>query len=269
MQNRKSALGATFQTLLQTGDKALITYISAGHPDLNTTRELVLAMADKGVDIVELGIPYSDPIADGPVIQQASLRALQNGVTIKAIFGLVTDLRKDTQIPLVLMAYYNSLLQYGIDNFISSCATVGVDGLIIPDLPLEESEEVRQQADAQGIDVILLIAPTTPTARIARVAEASRGFLYCVSVAGVTGAKSTVDSGLQPFLAKVRSQTELPLAVGFGISTPAQAAKVAALADGVIVGSAVITVMEQYLGTDLLVNKVGEFVQSLKGAIQR
>ncbi|MDF2499568.1 MAG: tryptophan synthase, alpha subunit [Anaerosporomusa subterranea] len=267
MQNRKSAIGATFQKLQQSGNKALITYISAGDPDLNTTRKLVLSMAANGVDIIELGIPYSDPIADGPVIQQASLRALQNGVSIEAIFGLIASLRQDTQIPLVLMAYYNSLLQYGIEKFISTCAAVGVDGLIIPDLPLEESEELRQQGDAQGIAVILLIAPTTPTERIARIAEASRGFLYCVSVAGVTGAQSTVDSGLQEFLARVRSQTELPLAVGFGISTPDQAAAVAVLSDGVIVGSAVITVLEQYLGTEMLISKVGEFAKSLKDAI--
>ncbi|KYZ75857.1 tryptophan synthase subunit alpha [Anaerosporomusa subterranea] len=268
MQNRKSAIGATFQKLQQSGNKALITYISAGDPDLNTTRKLVLSMAANGVDIIELGIPYSDPIADGPVIQQASLRALQNGVSIEAIFGLIASLRQDTQIPLVLMAYYNSLLQYGIEKFISTCAAVGVDGLIIPDLPLEESEELRQQGDAQGINVILLIAPTTPTERIARIAEASRGFLYCVSVAGVTGAQSTVDSGLQKFLARVRSQTELPLAVGFGISTPDQAAAIAVLADGVIVGSAVITVLEQYLGTEMLISKVGEFAKSLKNAIR-
>lgn len=268
MQNRNSAIGATFQKLMQTGNKALITYISAGDPDLDTTRELVLAMAANGADIIELGIPYSDPVADGPVIQQASLRALQHGVTIEAIFGLVASLRQDTQIPLVLMAYYNSLLQYGIDKFVSTCAAVGVDGLIIPDLPLEESEELRQQANAQGIDVILLVAPTTPTERIARIAEASRGFLYCVSVAGVTGMQKTVDSSLQDFLRTVRSQSNIPLAVGFGISTPEQAVAVAALADGVIVGSAVITVMEQYLGTDLIVNKVGEFTQSLKAAIQ-
>jgi tryptophan synthase alpha chain len=268
MKNKKSAIGAAFQKLTQTDDKALITYISAGDPDLNTTRELVLAMAASGVDLIELGIPYSDPVADGPVIQQASLRALNHGVTIKDIFGLVASLRQDTQIPLILMAYYNSLLQYGIGRFVSTCAAAGVDGLIIPDLPLEESEELRQQADAQGIDLIMLVAPTTPAERIARIAEASRGFLYCVSVTGVTGTQQIAGSGLKDFLSTVRSQTDLPLAVGFGISTPEQAAATALLADGVIVGSAVIAVMEKHLGTDLLVNKVAEFTRSLKAGLQ-
>ena len=267
MKNRNNAIGSTFQRLKKTGSKALITYISAGDPDLTTTRELVLGMAKNGVDIIELGIPYSDPVADGPVIQQASLRALQNGVTIKAIFDLVDSLRQETEIPLVLMAYYNSLLQFGIEPFIYTCARVGVDGLIIPDLPLEESEELRQVGDANGIDIIMLVAPTTPDERIARIAATSRGFLYCVSVTGVTGTQNSLDSGLEGFLSRVRSQTDIPLAVGFGISTPAQAATVAKLADGVIVGSAVIKVMEQHLGSDRLVGKVGEFVNGLKAGM--
>ena len=268
MKTRKGALGAVFQQCSKRGGKALITYISAGDPDLGTTRSLVLAMASSGVDIIELGIPYSDPVADGPVIQQASLRALSGGATIRAIFGLVADLRRDTEIPLVLMAYYNSLLQYGIDKFVGTCAAVGVDGLIVPDLPLEESGELRAQAESQGIDVILLVAPTTPADRIARIAEASRGFLYCVSVTGVTGMQKAVDTNLRDFLETVRGQTSLPLAVGFGISTPEQAAAAAGLADGVIVGSAVIAVMEQHLGTDRLISEVGGFTRSLKAAIE-
>jgi tryptophan synthase alpha chain len=264
MQNRKNSIGSTFQRLKRTGNTALITYVSAGDPDLTVTRELVLGMAANGADIIELGIPYSDPVADGPVIQQASLRALQNGVTSEAIFGMVAALRHETEIPLVLMAYYNSLLQFGIEQFIHTCAMVGVDGLIIPDLPLEESEELRQAGEANSIDIIMLVAPTTPDERIARIAAASRGFLYCVSVTGVTGMQNTLDSGLEGLLSRVRSQTDLPLAVGFGISTPTQAATIAKIADGVIVGSAVIKVIEQYLGSDKLVDKVSEFVKGLK-----
>ena len=264
MTNRQHAISDQFQKVKKSGGKALITYISAGDPDLATSRKLVLALEQNGVDIIELGIPYSDPVADGPVIQQASLRALKNGITIEAVFGLVASLRQDTVIPLVLMVYYNSILQYGVSKFLIQCSQVGVDGLIVPDLPLEESGELRQEAGAYNVDVIMLVAPTTPVERIARIAAASHGFLYCVSVTGVTGTQATLDSGLQAFLGTVRSQTDLPLAVGFGISTPEQAAEAAQIADGVIVGSAVIKVVEQYLGTDSLVNKVGEFARSLK-----
>jgi len=264
MEQRKNAISRQFQKLKRSGGKALITYISAGDPDLHTTKELVLAMENNGADIIELGVPYSDPVADGPVIQQASVRALQNGVTIDAIFGLTASLRQDTAIPLILMVYYNSVLQYGVRRFMEQCRRTGVDGLIVPDLPLEESEELRSEAERYHVDVIMLVAPTTPPERIARIAQASKGFLYCVSVTGVTGTQKELDSGLQGFLGLVRNQTEIPLAVGFGIATPEQAAEVAQMADGVIVGSAVIKTMEQYLGKPELAKKVGEFVGSLK-----
>ena len=268
MESRKNAISAVFQQRGKSGGKALIPYISAGAPDIGTTKKLVLEMAASGADIIELGIPYSDPVADGPVIQQASLRALANGVTIRSIFELVADLRRDTQIPLVLMAYYNSLLQYGIANFVGTCAAVGVNGLIVPDLPLEESGELRAQAEPRGVDIILLVAPTTPANRIARIAEASRGFLYCVSVTGVTGMQRTIDNNLRDFLEVVRGQTSLPLSVGFGISTPDQAEAAAEMADGVIVGSAIIAIIEKHLGTDRLISEVGKFTQSLKSAIE-
>jgi tryptophan synthase alpha chain len=264
MTNRQHAISDQFQEVKKSGGKALITYLSAGDPDLATSRKLVLALEQNGADIIELGIPYSDPVADGPVIQQASLRALKNGITIEAVFGLVASLRQETAIPLVLMVYYNSILQYGESKFLIQCSRVGVDGLIVPDLPLEESEELRLEAEKYKVDVIMLVAPTTPLERIARIAEVSRGFLYCVAVTGVTGAQDKLDSGLQVFVEMVRSQTDLPLAIGFGISTPEQAAEAAQLADGVIVGSAIIKVVEQHLGEDSLVNKVGEFARSLK-----
>jgi tryptophan synthase alpha chain len=269
MIKRSNAISEQFKQLKCRGDKALITYISAGDPELSTTRKMVLALEQSGVNIIELGVPYSDPVADGPVIQQASLRALQNGITIEAVFGLVASLREDTAIPLILMIYYNSILQYGVGKFLVKCSHIGVDGLIVPDLPLEESEGLRLEAEACGVDVIMLVAPTTPPERIARIAGVSRGFLYCVSVTGVTGTQDTLDSGLQAFLTTVRSQTDLPLAVGFGISTPEQAAEAAQMADGVIVGSAVIKVIEQHLGEADLVSKVGEFARSLKKGMMK
>jgi len=264
MEQRENAIGRQFQKCRQSGGKALITYISAGDPDLNTTKELVLSMEKNGADMIELGIPYSDPVADGPIIQRASLRALQKGITIEAVFGLTASLRQSTGIPLILMVYYNSILQYGEPHFLEQCRRTGVDGLIIPDLPLEESEELRLAAERCGVDVIMLVAPTTPPERIARIASASRGFLYCVSVTGVTGTQDKLDSGLAGFLGLVRSQTELPLAVGFGISTPEQAGQASQLADGVIVGSAVIKAVERHLGKLDLPDRVGEFVGSLK-----
>ncbi|MDU4959598.1 MAG: tryptophan synthase subunit alpha [Sporomusaceae bacterium] len=268
MKQRQNAIAAAFKRLRLNNEKALITYIAAGDPDLAATRQLVLQMAASGADLIELGLPYSDPVADGPVIQQASLRALQGGVTTQAVLDLVAVLRQDTEIPLILMAYYNSLLQYGLERFAAAAAAAGVDGLIIPDLPLEESEELRQQTDAHGLDLIMLVAPTTPPARIARVAAASRGFLYCVSVTGVTGTRPAANE-LQAFLAEVRRQTCLPIAVGFGIATPEQAAAAAAAADGAIVGSAVISVLEQHLGSDTMAAAVGSFTAGLKQALRR
>lgn len=267
MAQRKNAIGRQFQKCRQSGGKALITYISAGDPDLAATRELVLSMEKNGADIIELGIPYSDPVADGPVIQRASLRALQNGITIEAVFGLTASLRQATSIPLILMVYYNSILQYGERQFLEQCRKTGIDGLIVPDLPLEESEELRLAAELYGLDVIMLVAPTTPPERISRIADASRGFLYCVSVTGVTGTQDELDSGLGGFLGMVRSRTELPLAVGFGISTPEQAGQAAQLADGVIVGSAVIQTVERYLGNPDLPDRVGDFVRDLKAGM--
>ncbi|VBB06654.1 tryptophan synthase alpha chain active site [Lucifera butyrica] len=262
--DRKNAIQNRFRDVRQTGKKALITYISAGDPDLDTTRKLVLTMEKNGTDIIELGVPFSDPVADGPVIQAASLRALQKGITIEKIFNLVRSLRQETAIPLILMVYFNSILQYGIERFTKACAGAGVDGLIVPDLPLEESEELRQTAAACNVDVIMLVAPTTPLERVKQIARVGKGFLYCVSVTGVTGMQKELDGGLAGFLTMVRSQTDLPLAVGFGISTPAQAATAAKLADGVIVGSAVIKVIENHLAADGLVEQVGAFVSRLK-----
>lgn len=264
MEQRQNAIGKRFKMIKQAGGTALITYISAGDPDVNTTKELVLAMEKNGADLIELGMPYSDPVADGPVIQQASVRALQNGITIDAVFGLVAALRQETAIPLILMVYYNSILQYGVRRFLEQGRQTGVDGLIVPDLPLEESDELLSEAESCNVDVIMLVAPTTPPERIARIARVSKGFLYCVSVTGVTGTQKELDSGLQDFLKTVRRCTNIPLAVGFGISTPEQAAQVAQMADGVIVGSAVIKTMEQYLGESEMVEQVGNFVAALK-----
>lgn len=258
-----------FVELKEKKEKALITYVCAGDPDLAVTEQLILKMADTGADVIELGIPYSDPIADGPVIQAAGQRALQNGVKTEKIFVMVQKVRGRTQVPLILMVYYNCVLQYGVKRFAKRCAEAGVDGVIVPDLPLEESEELHQAAKNYGVALIMLVAPTTPAERIKRIVQFTSGFLYCVSVTGVTGTRKNFDANLRDFLQLVRQEADekIPLAVGFGISNPEQAAKMSVMADGVIVGSAVIKVIEKYHGKGDMVEQVGMFVGQLKSAI--
>ncbi|TDA67052.1 MAG: tryptophan synthase subunit beta [Clostridia bacterium] len=225
------------------GETALITYLCAGDPDLDTTVELAKVVAKAGADIIELGIPFSDPLADGPVIQAASQRALAGGATVSRIMAAVENLRLEVAVPLVFMTYYNPVLQYGLENFIRDAAAAGIDGLIVPDLPLEESEQLAALAGEVSLACIPLVAPTSPPERVNRLAQAATGFIYCVSLTGVTGARSELAAGVVPFLERVRQSTDKPLAVGFGISTPDQAARLAPLADGIIVGSALVDVV--------------------------
>ena len=245
--------------------KAFIPFITCGDPDLETTAEIVRAMAANGADLIELGIPFSDPTAEGPVIQEASLRALNAGTTTDKIFDLVRDLRTDVTVPMVFMTYANVVFSYGAERFISSCARVGIDGLILPDIPYEEKGEFDEICQKYGIDLISLIAPTSEH-RIAMIAKEAKGFLYVVSSLGVTGVRSEITTDIGAMIRIIRESTDLPCAVGFGISTPEQAKKMTEEADGAIVGSAIVKLIAKY-GRDAA-QPVGEYVKRMKDAIR-
>lgn len=245
-------------------EKAFIAFITCGDPDLETTAAAVRAAAANGADLIELGIPFSDPTAEGPVIQGANIRALQGGVTTDKIFDLVRELRRDVTIPLVFMTYANVVFSYGADRFLSTCRDIGIDGLILPDVPYEEKEEFLPQCRQYGIDLISLIAPTSHN-RVAMIAREAEGFLYIVSSLGVTGTREEIRTDLASIVEVVRQNTQIPCAIGFGISTPEQARQMADLSDGVIVGSAIIKILEKY-GTQAP-PYIGEYVKSMKEAI--
>ena len=244
--------------------KAFIAFLTCGDPDTATTAAAVRAAAANGADLIELGIPFSDPTAEGPVIQGANLRALRGGITTDKVFALVREIRKDVTIPLVFMTYANVVFSYGAERFLSNCAEAGVDGLILPDLPFEEKEEFLAPCRKYGVDLISMVAPTSEN-RIAMIAREAEGFLYLVSSLGVTGERSEIKTDLGSIVKIVRENTSIPCAIGFGISTPAQAKQMAALSDGAIVGSAIVRILEQY-GTEAPA-KVGEYVKSMKQAI--
>ena len=244
--------------------KAFIPFITCGDPDLETTGVAIRAMAANGADLIELGIPFSDPTAEGVVIQGANLRALRGGVTTDQIFDFVRALRKDVKIPFVFMTYANVVFSYGADAFISACAELGIDGLILPDLPYEEKNEFLPTCRKYGVDLISMIAPTSAD-RIAMIAKEAEGFLYIVSSLGVTGTRSEIKTDLASIVEVVRRNTKTPCAIGFGISTPEQAHKMAAIADGAIVGSAIIKLLERY-GKDAP-DKIGAYVKSMKDAL--
>lgn len=245
--------------------KAFIPFITCGDPDLETTAKVVREAVANGADLIELGIPFSDPTAEGPVIQGANIRALKGGVTTDKVFDLVRELRKDVTVPMVFMTYANVVFSYGADKFISTCKEIGINGLILPDLPYEEKEEFLPQCKKYGVDLISLIAPTSEN-RIAMIAKEADGFIYLVSSLGVTGARSEINTELKAIVDVIRQNSSVPCAIGFGISTPEQAKKMADIADGAIVGSAIIKIIEQY-GKDAP-KYVGEYVKSIKDAIR-
>lgn len=245
--------------------KAFIPFITCGDPDLDTTKKVVLEAVKNGADLIELGIPFSDPTAEGPVIQAANERALKGGVTTDKIFELVRDIRKETDIPLVFMTYANVVYSYGAEAFMSACRDIGMDGLILPDLPFEEKEEFLPVCDKYDIDLISLIAPTSE-GRIAKIAREAEGFLYIVSSLGVTGTRSEITTDLDSIIKVVRENTSVPCAIGFGISTPEQAKKMAGISDGAIVGSAIIKLLEKYKNESP--EHVGRFVRSMKEALR-
>ena len=245
--------------------KAFIAFITAGDPDLESTEEYILEMERAGADLVEIGIPFSDPIAEGVVIQEADLRALQSGTTTDRIFDMLHRLRQKTEMPLVFMGYLNPVFHYGYERFFKRCRECGISGIIIPDLPYEEKGECDKIAAAHGVDVISMIAPTSES-RIRAIASEARGFLYVVSSMGVTGVRSEIRTDLGSILTAIREATDIPAAVGFGINTPEQAAKIASIADGVIVGSAIVKIVAQY-GTEAGPH-IYEYVKKMKDAIR-
>ncbi|MBO4679026.1 MAG: tryptophan synthase subunit alpha [Lachnospiraceae bacterium] len=244
--------------------KAFIPFITCGDPDLETTKEIVKEAVKNGASLIELGIPFSDPTAEGPVIQGANIRALAGGVTTDKIFDLVRDLRKEITIPMVFMTYANVVYSYGSDKFIKTCSEIGIDGIILPDLPFEEKEEFLPECDKYGVDLISLIAPTSEN-RIAMIAKEAKGFIYVVSSLGVTGTRSEIKTDLKSIVKVVRESTDTPCAIGFGISTPEQAKKMASVSDGAIVGSAIIKIMEKY-GKESP-KYVGEYIRSMVDAV--
>ena len=249
-----------------TKGKAFIPFVTCGDPSLEVTEKIVYAMEEAGADLIELGIPFSDPTAEGPVIQGANLRALSGGVTTDKIFEMVEKIRKNTTIPMVFMTYANVVFSYGTERFCKRASEVGMDGLILPDVPFEEKEEFAGTADKYGLDLISLIAPTSHE-RISMIAKEAEGFVYCVSSLGVTGMRSQITTDIGAMVKLVKAQKDIPCAVGFGISTPEQAKNMAAQADGVIVGSAIVRLCESY-GKDC-VPHIKDYVKIMKDAVRQ
>ena len=248
------------------GGKAFIPFITCGDPDIDTTYNVVIEAVNNGADLIELGIPFSDPTAEGPVIQEANIRALSGGITTDKVFDLVRKLRETVTIPLVFMTYANVVFSYGADRFIKTCSEIGIDGLIIPDIPYEEKEEFTPYCEKYDVDLISMIAPTSED-RIAMIAREAKGFIYVVSSMGVTGTRSSFSNDLSKITEKIREVTDVPCAIGFGISNPEQAEKMAGISDGAIVGSAIIKILAAH-GKDAP-KYVGEFVKSMKDAVRK
>lgn len=255
---------ATFNRLREREEKALITFITAGDPDIETTGELIIEFEKRGADIIELGIPFSDPMADGPTIQAASERALKDGAHISNILGLIREVRKVSEIPIILFGYYNPIFAYGVDRFTKDANRAGADGVLVVDLPPEEADELKGATDREGLDLVYLLTPTSDKKRMGLVARRASGFIYYISVAGVTGAREGVAKHIRKAVRSIREVTTLPVCVGFGISTPDQAGEISHWADGVIVGSAIVKVIEENTGSPALVRSVGNFVARLK-----
>jgi tryptophan synthase alpha chain len=267
-RRRLGRLDQAFADLRRRGERALIPYFTAGDPTLAATRQLVVEAARRGADVVELGIPFSDPLADGPVIQRATQRALRGGVTLARVLELTREVRAAAGVPLVYLSYYNPILAFGLEAFCQGAADAGADGLIVADLPPEEAGPLGEEARAAGLCLIHLVAPTSTPERMRTIARASSGFIYVVSLTGVTGARRELPPELAGHLRALRTVTTKPICVGFGIGTPEQAAMVGGLADGVIVGSAIVSLVERHAGTRALVPAVGDFIADLKAPLR-
>jgi tryptophan synthase alpha chain len=257
-------ISQTFERLRKIHERALIPYVTAGDPNLDMTKTLVREMVRRGGDLIEIGVPFSDPLADGPIIQRASQRALQEGTTLRKILHMVGELRPEVDVPLVLLTYYNPVFRYGEEAFVADAMDAGVDGIIVPDLPPEEAQTLMDLTANTPLDMIFLAAPTSTSARLALIAEASRGFIYYVSRLGTTGVRDQLDADLRMMLEKVRASTSEPIVVGFGVSTPEHVRLVAELADGIVVASAILKLMEDLADRKDRLEHVGDFVAALK-----
>ena len=260
-------LTSCFKKLKTENRKALVVFITAGDPDLDATKNILDVIDDSGADIIELGVPFSDPLADGPIIQASALRALKSGTTLRKILALVKDIRKNRDLPIVLMTSFNPVFVYGEKQFVEDAVSVGVDGVIVPDLPPEESIELSACAEKKGLDVIHLLAPTTPDERIQMIAKQGRGFIYYVSLTGTTGVRTQLADGLRSKVASIKLKSDLPVLIGFGISNPGLAREAVEFSDGVIVGSAVVKIIEKNSDSDQRNKKLADFVSSVKQAI--
>ena len=264
-----SRIQKTFAELKKRSEAALIPFITAGDPDLATTLKIMRALDEGGADCIELGIPFSDPTADGPTIQRASERALKRPISLPAIFRLVREFRRGSQVPVILFGYFNPFFRFGLERFARQAAASGADGVLCVDLPPEESGELKRWTDAAGLDLIFLLSPTSGPDRVRLVAQKGRGFIYYVSVTGVTGARRSFDDGLRAQVARVRRAASLPVGVGFGISTPEQAAWIGGFADAVVVGSALVEKIERAKSKPAKVAQAGAFVARLKRAMNQ
>ena len=256
-----------FSSLKKKGEKALVAYLTAGYPDLRVTREIILAFDRAGVDVLELGIPFSDPTADGPVIQEASQAALKNGVTLARVLDLLADLRVSTEIPVILFSYYNPIFVFGAERFARQAAAAGADGVLVVDLPVEEAAELRKSTDGAGLDFITLVAPTTGIDRAKKMVKGASGFIYYISLTGVTGSGGPVVEEIRDRISAIRKMSDLPVVAGFGISNTSQAREIAPVADGIVVGSAIIRLIGEHARGPDLVETVETFARSLKEAI--
>jgi tryptophan synthase alpha chain len=263
-----SRLDETFARLRARGERALLPYFMAGDPSLADTRRLMIEAARRGADVVELGVPFSDPLADGPVIQRAGTRALAGGATVARVLETVAGLRAEIDVPIVLLTYYNPVLAFGLKAFARTAVDAGVDGAIVADMPPEESDPLGAEATAAGLDLVYMIAPTSTLARVRLIARKSRGFIYVVSLTGVTGERQQLPADMATQIAAIRRETAMPVCVGFGISTPAQVATVGRVADGAAVGSAIVRLVEARAGSSTLVDDVGKFIAELKAPLR-
>ena len=256
-----------FSELKKRGEKALVAYLTAGYPDLRATKEIILAFEKAGVDVLELGVPFSDPTADGPTIQAASLAALRNGTTLAGILDLVAEVRDLTEMPVILFSYYNPIFVFGAERFARQAASAGADGVLVVDLPLEEAAELKGHTDQEGIDFITLVAPTTGIERTKKMVKGASGFIYYISLTGVTGTGTPVIEEIRDRVAVIRQMSDLPVVAGFGITNPSQARKIAPAADGIVVGSAIVRLIGEHAGNPELGRTVETFARSLKEAM--
>ena len=258
-----SRIAETFDALRRRGERALIPFITAGDPNLSATRDLIVELARAGAAVIELGVPFSDPVADGPVIQRASERALRNNIGVAEALATVADARRETDVPVVLFSYFNPLMQFGVERLAREARAAGVDGVLVTDLLPEEAEGFAGLLARAGLDQIFLVAPTTTDARLRLIAERARGFVYAVSRAGVTGARTEISAEAERLVARVRRVTDLPVAVGFGVTTREHVAEVWSYADAAVVGSAIVAEIERAAGDPELVGRVGRFTRAL------